>query len=311
MILCCGEALIDMIPHPTTAGRDGYVPHPGGGLLNTAIALGRLGLPAGVFTGLSTDLFGEFLVRALADSHVDTTLSVRSARPTTLAFTHIVGGDARYSFHDENTAGRMLTPDDLPALPDVVSTLLFGGFSLAVEPCADAYAALLDRAGADRVVMIDPNVRPGFIDDEARYRARLDRMLRRADIVKLSDADLDWLMPGPASEADSARAISALGPAVVIVTRGALGAAGYLSGDRTVAVPAVPASVVDTIGAGDTFNAGVLAGLHRAGVLDRDGVRNLDPATLTAALELGARAAAVTVGHSGANPPWLAELGED
>ena len=127
MILCCGEALIDMIPEPTARGDKGFVPHCGGAVMNTAVALGRLGAPTGLFTGLSNDMFGRQLVDHLRTSQVDLSLVAWSNRPTTLAFVHFDGGQTTYSFMDENSAGRMLTPADLPNLPDRVSNFVFWG----------------------------------------------------------------------------------------------------------------------------------------------------------------------------------------
>ena len=310
MILCCGEALIDMIPTPTTAGPDGFVPHPGGAIFNTAIALGRLGAKAGLLTGLSTDMFGEQLARALADSQVDATHVIRSDRPTTLAFVQLTDGQARYAFFDENSAGRMLTPADLPALPDTISALYFGGISLACDPGAEAYAALLAREGSDRAVMIDPNIRPGFIRDEAAYRARLEAMVARSDIVKLSDEDLDWLKPGTAPLMDKAAQLRDGGASLVIITRGGDGATGLMADGTQVTVPAQKAQVVDTVGAGDTFNAGVLAKLSQLGRLSKPGLHALTPDEVKAALTHGARVAAITVSRAGANPPWAEELPE-
>jgi fructokinase len=306
MILCCGEALIDMLPRRTEDGASGFQPFAGGAVFNTAIALARLGAPAGMFTGLSTDLFGNLLSDALARDGVSTDLVHRSDRPTTLAFVELTDGQARYAFYDENTAGRMLSATDLPALPAGLRALFFGGISLAVTPCADSYRALMLRAAPDHVTMIDPNIRPGFIKDEAAYRARLDAMLGAADIVKLSDEDLSWLM-GPGDIADLAARVRALGPKLVCITEGAKGAWGFTARDAEF-VPATPVTPIDTVGAGDTFNAGVLAALDEAGALDKTALDMLDADTLRAALSLAARAAAVTVSRAGANPPTRAEL---
>lgn len=311
MILCCGEALIDMIPTPTTSGPDGFVPHPGGAVFNTAIALGRLGTKTGLLTGLSTDMFGVQLAEALSDSQVDTTHLIRSDRPTTLAFVQLTKGQARYAFFDENSAGRMLPPAEIPALPDSITALYFGGISLACEPGAEAYAALLAREGDTRAVMIDPNIRPGFIQDEPAYRARLAEMIARSDIVKLSDEDLDWLVPGQATLTDKVARLRDGGASLVIITRGSEGATGFLADGTTVTVPARKAQVVDTVGAGDTFNAGVLAKLSQLGRLSKSGLRSLSADQLDAALRHGARVAAITVSRAGANPPWAHELGED
>ncbi len=304
MILCCGEALIDMLPRETAAGEAAFAPYAGGAVFNTAIALGRLGAPAGFFSGLSSDLFGDVLRQTLAESHVDSSPAHVSPRPTTLAFVRLVDGSATYAFYDENTAGRMLTPADLPQV--AAQALFFGGISLVGEPCGGAYEALQAREAGRAVTMIDPNIRPGFITDEGSYRARLDRMLALADIVKLSDEDLHWIM-GPGDIATLARGMCDRGPALVCITEGAKGATGY-SRAHTVTVAATPVTVADTVGAGDTFNAGVLASLAQAGVLTKAGIAALDDATLRAALTLGVRAAAVTVSRPGANPPWAHEL---
>ena len=306
MILSCGEALIDMLPRDTTAGEPAFAPYAGGAVFNTALALGRLGAPSGFFTGLSTDLFGEMLDATLAASHVDTTLCARSARPTTLAFVKLVDGQATYAFYDENTAGRLLSEADLPAIPAHIATLFFGGISLVNDPAASSYEALQAREAQNRVTMIDPNIRPGFITDQPAYRARIARMIARADIVKLSDEDLHWLA-GPGDLTALARGLLATGPKVVFITEGAKGArAVTATQDRFIAATKV--NVADTVGAGDTFNAGILAALHGAQVLTKPALATLGDATLDAALALGARAAAVTVSRPGANPPWSHEL---
>ncbi len=307
MILCCGEALIDMIPAPTLAGPEGFVPHVGGAIFNTAIALGRLGIPTGMLTGLSTDMFGIQLAAALKASHVDTSRAVVSNRPTTLAFVQLNGGQATYNFVDEGSAGRMLTPVDMPTLTTDVSALYLGGISLACEPSADAYIALLKAEGAHRPVMIDPNIRPGLVDNIPAYRSRLEGAIGLADLVKVSDEDLEWLVPGPSSLKSKATALLELGPDAVILTRGAEGATGYLKSGAEVQIPAVRAKVIDTVGAGDTFNAGILAHLFDAGKLTKITVSGITTETLQSAIEYGAKVAAITVTRAGANPPWRSE----
>ncbi len=306
MILCCGEALIDMLPRETREGAPAFAPHAGGAVFNTAIALGRLEVPTGFFSGISSDMFGAMLVSALEESGVDTSLAVRSTRPTTLAFVELVEGQAKYAFYDENTAGRMLASGNLPDLGTGVEALFFGGISLVVEPCGSAYESLMTSASAARVTMLDPNIRPGFIADEAAYRARIGRMMALADIVKISDEDLHWL-EGPGDTAALAADILARGPKLVCVTAGARGATGYTARE-TVAAAAPQVKVADTVGAGDTFNAGLLAGLHRSRSLTSETLAALGADDLQQALELGVRAAAVTVSREGANPPRADEL---
>ncbi len=306
MILCCGESLIDMLPRQATTGENAFAPHAGGAVFNTAIALGRLGAPVGMFTGLASDFFGDLLAETLESSKVSTQYVHRADAPCTVAFVKLVDGHATYAFYDENTAGRMLPTDALPDLADDVNALFFGGISLVVEPCGATYEALMTREAANRVTMIDPNIRPGFIKDEAAYRARIDRMLALADIVKLSDEDLAWLMGGEDIDANAAQVL-AMGPKLVCITRGKDGASGYTANGR-VDVAATAVTVVDTVGAGDTFNAGVLASLEQAGVLSKEGVANLTDEAIANALSLGARSAAITVSRAGANPPWTHEL---
>lgn len=307
MILCCGEALIDMIPSTNDAGEPCFTPHAGGAVFNTAIALGRLRTQTGFLSGLSSDLFGDQLRAALAGSNVDAAHAITSDLPTTLAFVRLTDGHASYAFYDENTAGRQLDPSALPDIPDAVSAMYFGGISLISEPCADFYAALAMREAPRRVIVVDPNIRAAFIQDEDRYRARLDRIIAHADIVKVSDEDLNWIMPAPMSLSDKVAQLRDKGPSVVILTRGGAGASA-LGGGGLVSVPSRVVTVVDTVGAGDTFNAGVLAQLSEDGFLTKDALRAIPDAELEKALAHGAHVASVTVSRSGANPPWAQEL---
>ena len=301
MIICCGEALIDMLPRETAAGEPAFAPYAGGAVFNTAIALGRLGAPAQFFCGLSSDLFGTQLRKVLAESQVDSSPSHISDRPTTLAFVTLTDGHASYAFYDENTAGRMLTPADLPQV--TADALFFGGISLVVEPCGEAYKALMLREAPAKLTMIDPNIRPGFITDEGAYRNRLNAMLAVADVVKISDEDLTWLT----GDSDGAGLLDNDATQVVLLTRGADGVTVITRRGRF-DVAAQRATVVDTVGAGDTFNAGFLAGLHQAGLLTKAGVAGATDDQLRVAAELGAQAAAITVARAGANPPWAHEL---
>ncbi|MDX8351027.1 carbohydrate kinase [Cognatiyoonia sp. IB215182] len=301
MILCAGEALIDMLPRKTVEGGDAFAPHAGGSVFNTAIALGRLGAPVQFFSGLSSDLFGDILRAELAASGVDAGPAAISDRPTTLAFVKLTDGHASYAFYDENTAGRMIAPDDLPDV--AAEALFFGGISLVVEPCGSAYEALMLREAASRVMMIDPNIRPGFITDEASYRDRLTRMLGVADIIKTSDEDLTWMT----GEADAGALLRETDAKVALLTRGGDGVTIVTEGGA-VDVPAEKAEVVDTVGAGDTFSAGFLASLDRQGVLTKEALPDVTDVQLAEAAAFGAKVAAITVSRAGANPPWASEL---
>ena len=307
MILCCGEALIDMLPRESTRGERAFAPYAGGAIFNTAIALGRLGIPTGFFTGLSDDMMGDILRDTLTSSGVDFRFCATSSRPTTIAFVKLVDGHASYAFYDENTAGRMISPADLPTLGPDCEALHFGAISLIPEPCGSTYEALMAREHQTRVISLDPNIRPGFIKDKAAHMARINRMAAMSDILKFSDEDLAWFgLPG--NHDDLARHWLEMGAKLVVITRGADGATGY-TGRFKVSVPSQRVEVVDTVGAGDTFDAGILASLKRQGLLTKAKVANLDEAAVRSALELGARAAAVTVSRAGANPPYADEIG--
>ncbi len=307
MILCCGEALIDMLPRETTLGEKGFAPYAGGAIFNTAIALGRLGIPTAFFTGIADDMMGEILLDTLKASNVDYSPCAITPRPSTIAFVKLVNGQATYAFYDEGTAGRMITTDDLPVLGDDCEALHFGAISLIPSPCGETYEALLDREAAKRVISLDPNIRPGFIKDKARHMARIERMAAKSDIVKFSDEDLEWFGLEGDHDALATHWLNH-GAKLVVITKGAEGATGY-TGARKVTVPSERVTVVDTVGAGDTFDAGVLASLKMDNLLTKAQVANLDEQALRNALALGAKAAAVTVSRAGANPPWAKEIG--
>lgn len=306
MILCCGDALIDMLPATDATGTPTFTPTPGGAVYNTAIALGRMGAEVGFCSGFSTDMFGAALCQGLKAANVDCRHLIFSDHPTTLAFVALRDGQARYTFYDENAAGRMITPQDMPQLGPETRALFFGGISLAADPGAGTYAAFLADKAASRVVMLDPNIRPSFIRDTASYRARLSAMMAQSDIVKLSDEDLHWLQ-GPGSLADLARTLLSIGPKLVLITEGARGAHGYF-GAHHVFEPAQKVVVADTVGAGDTFNAGVLTTLARTNRLEKSAIAALDAPMVAQMLRLGNAAAAITVSRVGANPPFAHEM---
>ena len=310
MILCCGEALIDMLPTTDQAGKASFTPHVGGAVFNTAIALGRLRVLTGFISGISSDLFGELLKAALAGSNVDAEAVITSDRPTTLAFVQLTEGHASYTFYDENTAGRCLDPDDLPEIGEAVTAMYFGGISLISEPASEFYTRLAEREANNRVIVVDPNIRAGFITGEATYRARLDRIIAAADILKVSDEDLNWIIREPVSLKEKVALLKAKGPKVLILTRGGAGASAATPNGDWVDVKSKQVEVVDTVGAGDTFNAGVLASLSERGLLTKNALEDISADGVAVALNFGASVAAITVSRAGSNPPWAKELAD-
>ncbi|GAA0442083.1 carbohydrate kinase [Streptomyces stramineus] len=308
MIIVAGEALIDLVPAGPAADDElpALLPRRGGGPYNTAVALARLGSPAAFCSRLSTDHFGEALLRALAADGVDTSLVQRGPEPTTLAVAHLAdGGSATYTFHAEGTADRLFRlPADLPAPARALS---FGTCSLVLEPGAGAYEELMRRAsGRGLFTALDPNIRPGLIPDPDAYRARFRSWLPHTTLLKLSEEDAVWL----ARSADVTATVGewlASGPYAVVLTRGGAGMTVRTRDGLELSVAGAEVDVVDTIGAGDTVNAALL---HR---LDHHGALTGTPAPTAEqwhdVLTFAARAAALTCARAGAQPPYASELG--
>jgi fructokinase len=308
MILCCGEALIDFVPLPAV---NGYQPCPGGSVFNIAVGLGRLEAPTGFFCKLSTDYFGDMLADYLTDNGVDTSLCLREDGPTTLAFVSLPGRDGdepRYMFYANDTVDRLLTEADLPALPDSIQALHFGSISLVMEPGASALTALMKRESGRRIISLDPNVRPGLIPDKAAYRQKFESWVRLVDILRLSQVDFDFLYPDEDHEQVIARWFE-MGISLCLLTLGGEGSMGYTAVGKTAVGPAPQVTVVDTVGAGDTFLAAALAFLYQTGKLNRkEQLQTLSSAELQACLDYAGRAAAINCSRKGANPPSKQEM---
>jgi len=301
MILVGGEALVDLVV------RDGEEvgAHLGGGPFNCARTLGRLEQPVAYLGRLSTDRFGSRLRAQLEEDGVRLDAVVATDDPTTLALAELdAQGAAAYRFYVAGTSAAGLTPEAaLEVLPERVEMLHAGTLGLVFEPTAQALEAVVERVAGDALVMLDLNCRPSAIDDPEGYRARLERLLPRCDVVKASDADLEYLDPGR-PDVEAARALLDAGPAVVLLTRGERGACVVTAeGDTEVAAPRV--DVADTIGAGDAFGGGFLAWWRRAGLGAADLSRGEQ---VVEATRFACLVAARTCERPGASPPRLDEL---
>jgi fructokinase len=307
MILCCGEALIDFLPVKTADGKDAYRPVVGGSPFNAAVGIGRLGGAIGMHTGLSNDLFGEMLSAELQRSQVSTRYVLGDDRQTTLAFVSLGEDEPKYAFYDEATSSRMFSPNAVRPIGPEVTMLQFGSVSLIGDPGAANLEALFHANKGHRVLGIDPNCRPTLVRDKAAYARRINGMLDKADVIKISKADLEWLIEGVDTEA-WAKARLASGATLVAVTDGSRGATGYGKG-FTVSQPVIPQpAFVDAVGAGDAFTSGLLFSLQQAGCLTPQGLAGIDQDKAKAALHLGAKVASIVCGRAGSNPPWVKEL---
>lgn len=310
MILVCGEALMDLFPAADTGARHLVEAVPGGSPFNTAIGLARLGAASAFFGGLSRDGFGALLRERLETEGVDLRFALTSDRLTTLSVVHRdASGGATYAFHGEGKADRALTEADLPeTLPAACRALTFGSYTLAVPPVADAFLALARRERGRRAISLDPNVRPTVTPDMIAWRARFDDFLGVADIVKASDEDIRTAFGPDAAIEDVAAAWLAAGPKLVLVTRGPDGALAFRSGGRTTAAPGRAVTVVDTVGAGDTFHAAALAELDRRGRLSAAALDAIDENELRAVLGYAVTASSITCSRKGADLPTDAEV---
>lgn len=308
MILVCGEALIDLFVQAKADGNLAAEPVAGGSPYNVAIGLARLGSRAAYFGGLSNDAFGMLLVGRLQREGVELRFAPRSDRPTTLVIVSTnAAGVPTYRFIGEGAADRMLSLADLPAtLPDDVKAITFGSLSMGVEPTGATYLALATREKGKRVISVDPNLRTTVVGEISAWRVRLERFIATANIVKSSIEDIEGTYGHGASAANVAAGWLKSGPSLVIVTRGAEGAAAYWAGGSA-DIAGRTVKVIDTVGAGDTFHAALLNHFERKGQLTPAGLKSLTEPSVKEALAFATAAAAVTCTRRGADMPSLAD----
>jgi fructokinase len=293
-VLVVGEALVDVVRR-----ADGsVVEHPGGSPANVAITLGRLGRAPRLLTSFGDDERGAGIRAWLEESHVQVQVAP-AERTSTAAATLDETGAASYEFD--------LTWDLGEAEVERADVLHIGSISAVLDPGGRQVADLVGRVRPTTTITYDPNARPALMGDPADAAARVAELVALADVVKVSDEDVAWFHP----DLELTAAVQAwldLGPAMVVVTRGGEGATVYRQGSSAwVSAPKV--DVVDTVGAGDTFMGALIDGLVTAGVAgEREALRTIDDEVLQQILGRAARAAAITVSRSGANPPWTHEL---
>ena len=307
MVVVSGEALMDVFSTgvtPTGVGLDARI---GGSPLNVAIGLARLGQPVRFLGALSRGFLGERLRAAMVAEGVDTGCVQQVDAPTTLGLVGLTEqGVPDYAFYADGAADRRLLPEALDVVPRA-DAFHFGSYAMVVEPIASTLRRLVEREHGRSLVAYDPNVRLRVEPDIGRWREVLDWMVPRTHLLKVSEEDLGLLHPGVAHDVLAARWIAA-GTALVVVTRGAQGAEAW-SAACHVRVEPVPTRLVDTVGAGDTFQAALLTALAERGALHGPSVRALTESAMAQVLGFAARAAAITCSRRGADLPRRAEVG--
>jgi fructokinase len=270
--------------------------------------MARLGARAGFVGGISTDLFGRIVADHALTSEVDLRYATRSAHQTTLAFVRHVGGEPQYAFYDEATASRSWTYRAGSIPFEEIEAIHVGSTTLANDQGAAQALAMIGDAGNATTISFDPNCRPNLVRDKARYVDQMDTFAAAADIVRMSDVDFEFLYGGGDYE-KKAKSLIAAGTSLVVVTRGIKGAEAWHRAAGSVQVKAPTIDVVDTIGAGDSFQAALLFALCAIGRIERGALAQINIGELDRALSFAAACAAFTCSRAGADPPRHSDIG--
>ncbi|WP_025127367.1 carbohydrate kinase [Pseudomonas sp. PH1b] len=311
MYLVCGEALFDFFSADqasTQANTVDFRAIAGGSPFNVAVGLRRLGIDAGLLAGLSSDYLGQRLRRVLDTEGVNTDYLQTFDAPTTLAMVAVGSdGSPHYSFRGEGCADRQLLEAHLPLLGEEIRGLHIGSFSLVVQPIADTLLALVRREQGRRLISLDPNVRLNPQPDIQLWRQRIGELVKHADLIKVSDEDLDLLYPGQAPQTLIQGWLQQRCQ-LVFLTRGGQGASVFSRRHGHWSVPAQQVKVADTVGAGDTFQAALIAWLTEQGLDSPQGLEQLSREQIDALLRFAVNAAAQTCTRTGPDLPYRHQL---
>ena len=309
MYLVAGEALFDVFVDDESSDHAPMMDaRAGGSPFNVAIGLARLGVESGLLTGMSRDVLGERLFRILESEGVSTRYLVRTGHRTTISLVGIDAlGHPAYAFYGLGSADCSIGPDDLPEIGNEITGLHFGSYSLVVEPVANAFATFLDRH-SDKFISLDPNVRVNVEPDLDIWRERIGAMIPKVDLLKVSAEDLELIYPNRRHDTLAADWISR-GVSLVVVTDGEADVRAWTSNGNMHSVTPNATEVIDTVGAGDTFQAALLYKLHAAnGVAPGRVLSGLTPDQLEEALVFSARAAQITCTRRGADLPRIRDV---
>lgn len=311
MYLVCGEALFDFFSENDAGGQASNVNYraiAGGSPFNVAVGLRRLGVDSALFGGLSTDYLGRRLLQVLQSEGVRSDYLLDFDAPTTLAMVAVgANGSPHYSFRGEGCADRQLRLEHLPTLSREVRGLHVGSFSLVVQPIADTLLALVRRESGRRLISLDPNVRLNPEPNLALWRERIGTLAALADLIKVSDEDLGLLYPGQDPHSVIQRWLEHRCQ-LVFLTRGGEGSTVFSRRHGSWSVPAQNVTIADTVGAGDTFQAALIAWLTEQQLDSVDGLQHLNRDQISAMLAFAVSAAALTCSKTGPDLPYRWQL---
>ncbi len=307
MFLVCGEALFDLFPEDTSIrGSVKFDARAGGSPFNVAIGLARLDTASALLTGISRDMLGEKLTEVLMHEGVSTEYLIRTGRRTTLSLIGLdASGSPSYSFYGIGSADCGVKYKHLPAIGDEITGLHFGSYSTVVRPVAKAFAKLA-RKQRDKFISYDPNIRLTIEPNLNVWRAGVKRFASCTDILKISREDYDLLY----TNADPAKQVQHWidsGVKLVILTDGGKKIKAWSNCGIEISVTPPSFNVVDTVGAGDTFQAALLKCLLEYAD-PKHAATSLDQSQLTSILNFAATAAALTCTRRGADLPTSAEV---
>jgi fructokinase len=316
VILCVGEAVIDLLQTDIAGTGQAFLPIPGGCAYNTSIAIGRLGVPVSFLGRISKNFFGDMQVKRLLENNVNDTLLIRCEQNPVLSFIRIEEGkEPQYAFYEEGTSDRALSPEELPEkLPENANCVVFGSISIVMEPIGSTIETFILEKARGIVTAFDPNIRPFIIKDRDAYVRRFKKLSRASDIVKISLEDYEYIDANSGPQEALENLIN-MGTKLAIITLGPKGAQAMLHrNDGTVSNAFAPGikipSIVDTVGAGDTFHGAFLAWLEQRGKLSHNAINNLSENDLLNALVFANNAAAFVCGRHGCEPPYKEQIRE-
>lgn len=307
MIISCGEALLDFFRISGEPEGNLFKTMIGGSPLNVAVGVSRLGHTSAFLGKISRDMFGEEIAAFIKKENISSRYVASTDLPSTLSFVDNTGGSPQYAFFGEGAADRSILPEDLPNDFDAdVKCLHFGSYSIVVSPTCKSFYDLICREAALRTISLDVNVRLTVVPELDSWRNTVNQLLPFLDLIKASTEDVGLLYPDHSPDQVARRWLEN-GAIAAIITDGSNGSRVYLNGDSA-HIAAVATRMVDTVGAGDTFQSGLLTKLDELGVLEKQKLKQATLEDFKSAMHFGAAAAAITCSRQGADLPFRSEV---